>query len=312
MSDHAATSELLVRELDAERFGDPGYLPWFYGANPRGVAIEENVDEDSGAETRRIGHYAVLPTVYRDTAGPGPFIFSSNVATDSSVRRGGLFREMAERMYKRAAATGAPGMVGVGNDQSTIVVVERFGWALLRPMPVKVCAPVTPAHDVESFVCDPPFLRSARFAELTADLDWVPVRGWAQSWDTEFLRWRLSRPNTHYLLHASPLGLAVSTRAPGPLKVPCAVLLKVLPRPRAQGSTALPINAAHFVAAACRSNHAPLCIYAGWNAHVNVRGIPTPRKLQPSPLNVVFKPLGDVPATQFRLDTFEFLDMDAF
>ena len=69
---------------------------------------------------------------------------------------------------------------------------------------------------------------------------------------------------------------------------------------------------ARLVAAACRANHAPLCIYAGWNAHVTVRGIPTPRKLQPSPLNVVFKPLAGVPASQFQLDTFEFLDMDAF
>ena len=84
--DYSLTSELLVRELDAERFGDPGYLPWFYGANPRGAAIQENVDEDGPGQTRRVAHYAVLPAVYRDTAGPGPFIFSSNVATDSSVR----------------------------------------------------------------------------------------------------------------------------------------------------------------------------------------------------------------------------------
>ena len=45
---------------------------------------------------------------------------------------------------------------------------------------------------------------------------------------------------------------------------------------------------------------------------MTISGIPTPRRLQPSPLNVVFKPLADVPPDQFRLDTFEFLDMDAF
>src|SRR5215475_4301670 len=101
MTDHRATSELLVAALDAERFGNPGYLPWFYDANPRGVAIEENVDEDG----RRVAHYAVLPTIYRNATEASPFIFSSNVATDPSVRRGGLFREMAERVYKRAAAT---------------------------------------------------------------------------------------------------------------------------------------------------------------------------------------------------------------
>jgi hypothetical protein len=199
--------------------------------------------------------------------------------------------------------------VGVGNDASTVVVVDRFGWQRQGPMPVRICVPFARTRGIESY-------RAAdardddRFDDWTRDLDWVPVRDWAQSWTTDFLRWRLSRPSTDYALHVSPSGLAVSTRAPGPAKLPFAVLLKVWPRP---GAT-LPLNGAPFVAAACRFHRAPLCIYAGWNAHVRVRGIPTPRRFQPSPLNVVFKPLDDAraPGTTFRLDTFEFLDMDAF
>jgi GNAT superfamily N-acetyltransferase len=306
VSDHDTTRELLVRTLNAERFADPEYLLWFYDRNPRGAALEENVDENG----RRVAHYAVLPAVFRTPAGPTEFIFSSNVATDPDVRRGGLFREMAERMYKRAAATGAPGMVGVGNDQSTVVVVDRFGWHALRPMPVKVCVPFAPARGVDSYVCDATFLASARFSELTADLDWVPVRDWAQSWDTEFLRWRLQWPGRTYTLHVSQAALAVSYRAQGPGKMPFAVLLKVFPRRGA----ALPVTAARFVTAACRSHRAPLCVYAGWNAHVRVHGVPAPRRLQPSPLNVVLKSLDEirVPGPSFRLDTFEFLDMDSF
>lgn len=306
MTDHRATSELLVAALDAERFGNPGYLPWFYDANPRGEAIEENVDEDG----RRVAHYAVLPTIYRNALGSSPFIFSSNVATDPSVRRGGLFREMAERVYKRAAATGAPGMVGVGNDQSTVVVVERFGWRSLGPMPVHACVPHTRTRGIVQYECDERFLAGDRFAGLTRDLDWVPVRDWAQSWDTGFLRWRLSRPQAAYVLHESGDALAISTRQAGPAGMPFAVLLKVFPRP---GAT-LPVSGAPFVASACRAHRAPLCVYAGWNAHARVRGVPTPRRLQPSPLNVVYKPLDEtrVPAASFRLDTFEFLDMDAF
>jgi len=304
--DRSATADLLARALDSERFGDAAYLPWFYDANPRGTAIDENVDEDG----RRVAHYAVLPTRYRTSAGDTPFIFSSNVATDPSVRRGGLFREMAEKVYARAAATGAPGMVGVGNDQSTVVVVDRFGWTSLGPMPVKVCVPAVRARGIETFACDDAFLHGDRFTELARDLDWVPVRDWVQSWTPDFLRWRLSRPHAHYVLHASAAGLAVSTAQRGPARVPFAVLLKLFPRPGAS----LPLAGAPFVAAACRAHRAPLCVYAGWNAHARVRGVPAPRRLQPSPLNVVFKPLDEAraPGATFRLDTFEFLDMDAF
>ena len=61
-SEYAATSELLAAHLNATRFGNPGFLDWFYGANPRGRAIVEDIDDDQG---RRIGHYGVLPTEFR-------------------------------------------------------------------------------------------------------------------------------------------------------------------------------------------------------------------------------------------------------
>jgi hypothetical protein len=306
MSDQQATSALLASALDPERFGDGRYLEWFYDENPRGAAIDENVDEDG----RRVAHYGVLPTIWRTPAGPTPFIFSSNVATDPSVRRGGLFREMAERVYKRAAATGAPGMIAVTNDQSTVVVVDRFGWGLLGPMPVRVCVPYGRTRGIEHYGCTPAFLASRQFADLTADLDWVPVRAWTQSWTTDYLQWRLRRPDTDYVLHASPDALAVSRRYHGPAGVPFAVLLKVFPRP---GAT-LPVPTAPLVAAACRAQRAPLCVYAGWNAGAHVRGIRTPPRLQPSPLNIVYKSFDEerAPQATFRPDTFEFLDEDAF
>jgi hypothetical protein len=305
MQSFDATSNLLARALDA-RFANRAYLPWFYGANPRGEAIEENVDEDGV----RVAHYAVLPTLYRTPAGATPFIFSSNVATDPTVRRGGLFREMAEKVYARAAHTGAPAMVGVGNDASTVVVVERFGWHKVGPMPVRVCVPTSRARALESTLVDSTFLASKQFDDLAGDLDWVPVAGWVQAWDAPFLRWRLSRPDAHYVVHVGPDALAVSTRERAPGGIPAAVLLKVFPRPGAR----LPVDGAPFVSAACRFEHAPICVYAGHNAHVRIRGLKPPRRFQPSPLNVVLKPLDERLASpdRFRLDTFEFLDMDAY
>ncbi len=309
--EYAATRALLVAELDAARFGHPGYLAWFYGANPRGRAIEEQVDDPETG--RRVGHYAVLPARFRTPAGAGAFIFSSNVATDSSQRRGGLFRDMAQRMYERAAATGAPAMVGVGNHNSTVVVVERFGWTSLGPLPVRVGMPLAgrrAARRVESITVDDDFLASDRFAALASNLDWVPVRDWVQSWDAAFLRWRLSRPDGGYVLHVGRDALAVSVAATAPLGIRAAVVLKVFPRPGA----VLPVRTGALLAAACRHHRAPLYVYAGFNAHAVVRGLRPPRRLQPSPLNLVVKPLDEsvVRGADFRLDTFEFLDMDAY
>jgi hypothetical protein len=303
-----ATSRLLVDHLDPARFGHPGYLGWFYRDNPRGEVIDENEDDEDG---NRIAHYAVIPTRYRTPAGTTPFIFSSNVATSPTVRRGGLFRTMAERMYERARATGAPGMVGVGNDNSTIVVVERFGWRALGPLPVRVSIPM-PGHGrtVESRPVDAKLLTTPWFDAAATGLDWVPVSDWVQSWTLDFLRWRLSRPDGGYVIHVTPDALAVSVLAHARFRIRCAVLLKVFPRPGAH----LPLSAGPMVAAACRFHRAPLCVYAGFNAHVHLRGVRSPRRLQPSPLNLVFKSLDEerAPSRTFRLDTFEFLDMDAY
>ena len=201
-------------------------------------------------------------------------------------------------------------MVGVGNDASTVVVVERFGWRLLGPMPVRVCLPAARASGIVSTVVNPAFLASDRLASLCGELDWVPVTDWVQSWDIPFLRWRLSRPGTRYVFQVGDDAIAISTRTLAPGRIPVAVLLKVFPRPGAS----LPVDGAAYVAAACRAQRAPICVYAGHNAHVRVRGITPPRRLQPSPLNVVLKPLDDdrVAPDAFRLDTFEFLDMDAY
>jgi hypothetical protein len=54
-------------------------------------------------------------------------------------------------------------------------------------------------------------------------------------------------------------------------------------------------------------------VYAGFNARVRVRGVQLPLKLRPVPLNLLYKSLSDdVPQDTFELDTYEFLDMDAY
>ena len=307
MSEYAPTSALLAAQLNARRFGRPEFLDWFYGANPRGRAIVEDIDDDHG---HRIAHYGVVPTTYRTPEGTTPFIFTSNVATDPNARRKGLFREMAERIYPRAAATGAPGLAGTSNAASSVVVVDRFGWKSLGSMPAVVALPLVPPRGIRDVPVDAAFLAGGELARLATDLDAVPVHDWVQSWTPDFLRWRLSNPDNTYVLHVGPEALAVSARDHGPLGVPAAVLCKVFPRPGAR----LPVHAGKYATAACRAQRAPVCVYGGWNAHVRVRGIPVPKRFRPSPLIVVFKSFDEqrAPTSEFRLDTWEFLDGDVY
>jgi hypothetical protein len=306
-SPYAATSQLLADHLNDRRFRSGEFLDWFYGANPRGKAIVEDIDDAAG---NRIGHYGVLPTTYRTPAGLTPFIFTSNVATDPGARRKGLFREMAERVYPRAAATGAPGLAGTSNAQSSAVIIGKFGWKDLGSMPAIFTVPLVWPRDVRDIRVDDAFLAGDEFTELANGLDAVPVRDWVQSWDADFLRWRLRNPDNTYTLHVGRDALAVSARDHGPLGIPFAVLCKVFPRPGAS----LPVSAGRYIAAACRAQRAPVCVYGGWNAHVRVRGISIPNRFRPSPLVVVFKSFDEerAPTPEFRIDTWEFLDGDVY
>ena len=92
--------------------------------------------------------------------------------------------------------------------------------------------------------------------------------------------------------------------------MPAAVILKLFPR---GGADAAPRRADAVVGAACRFHRAPYAVYAGFNAHVAVRGVQPPRRLQPSPLHLILRSLStEIDQETLRLDTFEFLDMDAY
>jgi hypothetical protein len=89
--------------------------------------------------------------------------------------------------------------------------------------------------------------------------------------------------------------------------VRAAVILKLLVRGDAS------VKAEPVIAAACRFHRAPYAVYAGFNARVKVRGIQPPRKLQPSPLHLILRSLSPaVDQDPLAVDTFEFLDMDAY
>lgn len=307
--DHAATTGLLNAELPDPRFVDDSYLRWLYQENPVGPGFHESVDE----EGVRMAHFAMSPQEYRNADGPARMVFSCNAVTRSGVQRKGWFTALGERLFERAAAWGALGVIGVSNENSTPPVVRKLDYRLLGPLPVRMVPSVGPvARSVRSVQVDPAYLASPGFVEGATGLDDHPAQMWTNRWTPEMLGWRLGAPNmaSPYWVHSTPDLVAVTAREH--LKgIPVAVVLKLLPR--SGGGGALPLDAGPLVRATCRFHHAPLAVYAGFNRHVRLRGLRPPRRVLPAPLNLIYRSLSDrAPKETFALDTFEFLDMDAY
>ena len=301
---HAADAALLHAEVGAEHFADPRYLEWLYDENPVGAAIEGHRDADG----HRAAHFAVVPQVWRSTGRQATFVFSLNAVTRADARGRGRFVELGREIYDRAAEEGYVGVLTVCNANSTPALTEKLHQRFRGALPVKVCLPAPRAgRDWESVPVEPGYLRSSAFEELAGELDGHPASGWTQCWTPETLRWRLARPHADYTLHIGPDAVAVSTRDTV-AGLPVALLLKIVPRGGRTVGTG-----AGAVGAACRRHRTPACVYAGFNAHAPVRGLPLPVRLRPSPLNQLFGSLDpSVPESGFTLDTFEFLDSDDY
>ena len=303
--DLVASTDLLAAELPDERFVDDRYLRWLYLENPLGAAIQRSTDQDG----QRVAHYAIVPQTYRDRNGPVPAAFSLNAVVREGHQRAGHFRTNGLSIYEEAPAHGMRFVIGVSNEKSTGAVVKYMGWRLVGPLPVRVLHPGRRTEaDVRHIPIDRAMLASDWFADVAGDLDDHPADGLTNRYDLASLRWRLSCPHTDYHLHVGEHIVAVSTRSSlGPL--PAAVILKLLPR--GAGSIGAPTSA--LVGSVLRHHRAGFGVYAGFNRHLGVRGVQPPRRFQPSPLNLIvrsFDPGWD--QDTLRLDTFEFLDMDAY
>ena len=178
--------------LNARRFGNPAFLDWFYGANPRGTAIVEDIDDDHG---RRIAHYGVLPTTFRTPGG--------HHAVHLHVERRDRSRARAARACSArwpSASTRARGdgraragrhvERGVVGRRRREVRLDEPGLDAGGRRASRRSAARRPRHPRSTPRSSP----SDEFAQLAADLDWVPVRDWVQSWTPDFLRWRLGEP----------------------------------------------------------------------------------------------------------------------
>lgn len=305
-AENTANTELLDHELPDPRFVDAEYLTWLYDRNPDGPAIQAAADEDGV----RVAHYALVPQTYRNAAGEAPMLFSLNAVTRRGTQRKGYWSELGLRVFEEATRQGKRLVIGVPNEKSTPGAVKYLGYRFLGPMPVHVAVPVGTGRGYTHHVVDEAFLDGPDFAAVAPELCRHEAVNWTNHYTPERLRWRLARPHGGYTVHIGPDLVAVSTRSAfGP--VPMSVLLKLFPRGEVAADRTLSARSA--VAAVCRHHRTPALVYAGFNALVRVRGIAPPHRLRPAPLNLVVHSFSDeVPQETFRLDTFEFLDLDAY
>lgn len=274
----------------------PEYLRWLYEQAPQGRVIEANRDDDQG----RVGHYAIVPvSLVRDGESEAAAL-SLNTAVHERARGQGLFTELALSAYERAAAAGIRSVVGVANQNSTHGFIERLGFSLLGPLPVRVMVPC-PGRSVQ--IADGLSTAGETDALLAHAQSHV---GACFAWTDADLRWRLARPGTDYLVHRGQEWIAVSTRSKV-RGVPVAVLLGVFAARSLSRS-----EMAALVRRACRLHAAPLLVHAGVNVNLPVAGLPVPVRMRPSPLNLIYRELSpsDRPVPAFS--RFEFIDFDAY
>jgi GNAT superfamily N-acetyltransferase len=298
-----ATAALLDHAFPGARVARPDYLRWLYQESPFGEVVETNLDDDLG----RAGHYALVPITLAADGEPQSGALSLNTAVHERARGGGTFVRLATETLEQARRAGVEAVIGVANANSTPGFVRRLGFELVTPLPATVVVPSPgPSRRVRSaWASSAAAFEPSGAAHDAQSLLAPPPAGIARAWTEEALRWRLSSPGARYALHRSDDALAVThADRHGGLRV--AVLLKVFAtaplRPAARRA---------IVRAACRFHRAPVALHVGLNDHVRFRGVPLPRRLRPSPLNLIHRRLDGRPRTA-PIVRLEFLDFDAY
>ena len=304
----AHATDLLRAELPDPRLVDLEFLHWGYRRNPAGRACERYHYTPADSGPVLAAHYVNLPRVYRGPGGArSDGAWSQHAVTRTGHQRARHLARLGLEMFEEQAGEGRSFVVGVTSERSTGAFVEHMGFRLMGPLPVTVVSSIGRGRRrIEHIEVTDDWLSSSAFEDFAAMVDRNPVSAWTTAWPAEVLRWRLACPHTRYRVHVGDDIAAVTTRTKwGP--VPATVILKLFPL-----TTGSPINATRAIRSIARRQLTAFAVYAGFNGSVTVRGLHPPRRLQPSPLNLVVRRLDPaLDQDALDLDTFEFLDMHA-
>ncbi len=293
-----ATSEFLHREFGADKFDDPRYLRWCYETGPEGAAIQGIVDDDHG----RLATYALVPQRWRNGDEVARLGITVDACVRSGAQRSGVFRALAADVFERSGNAGLEGTLTIANANSTPVFIEKLGMVAVGGLPVRATVPVRRGPDVTQVAAD-----ETALAAMAEDAQARTTTGWVRDWDIDSLRWRLASPVNDYVIHRAAELWCISTRSAF-AHVPVAVVLSLIPRAGRRD-----VDAARVIGAVGRHHRAPMVIHAGRHADVRIPGVAVPRRLLPSPLNLLVRGFGERPTESLRdVTIYEFLDTDHY
>jgi hypothetical protein len=146
------------------------YLEWSYLRNPEGPALAFDAREGG----RLVAHVAGMPLRARVEGVEERALFLYHAATATGFEGRGLFKAVIERALGAGAERGFGHAYSLPNANSRFAIVERLGFAPLRPVDVRIGLGVSPE----------PAARS--------------LASWERIWDARSLAWRLARPGQRY------------------------------------------------------------------------------------------------------------------
>ncbi len=295
--DLAATAKLLAEVFPSSHTGRVDYLQWLYRDSPFGENIEANVDDQLG----RAGHYTLIPIALSSSGKARRGALSLNTAVHSRARGKGVFVDLATKALELAAQRDIETVLGVSNANSTPGFVGRLGFQLIDALPATILTPL--AGGSRSHFDS--FWAAGQSPPIQSGLLSPSSSGMARLWTPETLGWRLASPIARYAVHVGADMAAVTTQDRR-MGVAFAVILKLF----ASAPVGLSSTKA-LVRHICRWHRAPLALHIGINENFNPRGIPLPRRLRPSPLNLIHRNLQHAAGTP-SISCFELLDFDAY
>ena len=307
----ADATDLQRAELpDPRLIDDIAYLRWSYRENPSGPSWKRYhyIEAPGGGRPLLVAHHVISARRFR---GPGGRRCQGTLAQNSLTRSGyqqaGHFTRLGLEIYAEAGAAGRYFVVAVANAMSTPACIKYLGWRMIGPLPVRVIPPIGRGRrDLNHAQVSPSWLENGGLDDLAAAANRHPVAAWSTDWTAETLRWRLACPFARYWVHANDDLALVTTRITYK-KMPITMVLKTFPLSPG------PMSATEAIRSITRWHRSALAVYAGFNPAVTIRGIKPPRRLQPSPLNLMVRSLNPaVDNTEIDFDTFELLDTDVY
>ena len=307
----ADATDLLRAELpDPRLIDDTAYLRWSYRDNPSGPAWERYhyIEAPDGGRPLLVAHYVVAARRFRGPEGRRcEAALSQHSAIRSGYQRARHFTRLGREIYAEAKAAGRDFVVAVCNAKSTRACIKYLGYRMIGPLPVRVIPPAGRVRrDLSHALVTPSWLENDGLDDFAAAVDHHPVAAWSIDWTAETLRWRLACPFARYWVHANDDLALVTTRITHK-KLPITVVLKTFPLSPG------PVSATGAIRSIARWHRSAFAVYVGFNPAVTIRGIKPPRRLQPSPLNLMVRSLNPaIDNAEIDFDTFEILDMDVY